>query len=306
MLSGGRDSSACWTWPCALLGPERVRALHVNYGLREQADADERCVRCAEQMDSRCACTSSAPRAPGWPGAPGNVQAWARDAALRRRRATGGARGRADRRRSHRRDQVETILYRLAASPGRRALLGMGRRGQADPPAAAAGITASRRRLLRSAGPRLGRGRRATPTSATRAPRAPRTAAGAARVHPAAEANVLRTAALLREETEVLDALVDTRARRPRPSIELGSPQASCPARSAAWSSVWPRTPPAPTCPQAGSRVDRSSSRSGGAAGAPMLHVGGRRAPSSRTACLRWSSARRHERPGEDAAALED
>ena len=81
-------------------------------------------------------------------------------------------------------DQVETVLYRLAASPGRRALLGMRpREGRADPPAA--GRLARRHRgVVRRARPAVARGpdqrlRRLRPQ-----PRPPPARAGAARAPP--------------------------------------------------------------------------------------------------------------------------
>ena len=42
MLSGGRDSTCLLDVAVALLGAPAVSALHVNDGLREQSDADER------------------------------------------------------------------------------------------------------------------------------------------------------------------------------------------------------------------------------------------------------------------------
>ncbi len=106
-------------------------------------------------------------------------------------------------------DQVETILYRLASSPGRRALLGM---------------AASEGRLVR---PLLGLTRQDTAAYCKELKFAwhedssndsqlyarARVRHGLVKaldaVHPTAQANVLRTAALLREETELLEALVD-------------------------------------------------------------------------------------------------
>ena len=112
-------------------------------------------------------------------------------------------------------DQVETVLYRLAASPGRRALLGMPR---ARRPRSSGRCSASRaRRPPRTAARAASPGARTPPT-----PR-PTYARNRVRhellpalreVHPAAEANVLRTLALLRDEAEVLDAVVAA-ARRP-------------------------------------------------------------------------------------------
>jgi tRNA(Ile)-lysidine synthase len=142
------------------------------------------------------------------PQAGGNLQAWARDVrygagrrlaeSLGGRLATGHTAS----------DQVETILYRLAASPGRRALLGMpAAEGLVVRPllGLTRGQTAAycRERGLdwaedeSNADERYARARvRHGVVPALRA------------VHAAAEANVLRTAALLREETELLERLV--------------------------------------------------------------------------------------------------
>ena len=51
MLSGGRDSVCLLDVAVALRDARKVSALHVNYGLREQADADERhCARLCEAV----------------------------------------------------------------------------------------------------------------------------------------------------------------------------------------------------------------------------------------------------------------
>jgi tRNA(Ile)-lysidine synthase len=220
MLSGGRDSVCLLDVAVALRGSDRVRALHVNYGLRDAAAQEERhCVALCEKLGVAlevARAEGDAPAAPGArvaPGAPGeaegNLQAWARavryDAAqaLAAREdaliATGHTAS----------DQIETILYRLAASPGRRALLGMGAaEGRLVRPLL--GLTREQTaayceaRALQwcddesNADERFARVRvREQLVPALRA------------VHPAAEANVLRTASLLREETELLDGLVD-------------------------------------------------------------------------------------------------
>jgi tRNA(Ile)-lysidine synthase len=245
MLSGGRDSVCLLDVAVALCGVWRVRALHVNYGLRAEADEDERHCR---ELCGRLGVEIEVVRAERAAGAAGNLHAWARelrygaarelaerldgspasdvsaseaesgagasavevsgpavDAAARGAQgapaviATGHTAS----------DQVETILYRLAASPGRRALLGM---------------SASEGRLVR---PLLWLTRDATGAYCRELNLAWREDASndseqyaRARVrhgllvaldavHPAARANVLRTAELLREETELLDALVD-------------------------------------------------------------------------------------------------
>lgn len=206
MLSGGRDSVCMLDLTVRMRGAAAVTALHVNYGLREGADGDER--HCAE-LCGRLGVPLEVERPQRSEGA-GNLQAWARDeryaAAARlaeRADATIVTGHTAD-------DQVETILYRLASSPSRRALLGMrprdGRLARPLLAATRAETTAYceerglawrddatneegdyKRNLLR---------RELVPALE--------------RIHPAARENVLRTTALLREEAELLDSLVDT------------------------------------------------------------------------------------------------
>jgi tRNA(Ile)-lysidine synthase len=116
LLSGGADSTALLD-VAVQLGAE-VQALHVNYGLREGATGDE------EHCRALCASlgvTLHVERAGAAPET-GNLQAWARE--LRYAHAERLAAG--DYAAAHTAsDQAETVLYRLAVSPGRRALLGM-------------------------------------------------------------------------------------------------------------------------------------------------------------------------------------
>ncbi|MEA2395233.1 MAG: tRNA(Ile)-lysidine synthase, partial [Solirubrobacteraceae bacterium] len=118
LLSGGRDS-VCLLDVAVALGC-RARALHVNYGLREGAAGDEAhcralCERLGVELEVEAA------RRPD--DAPGNLQAWARDVRYAAAaRAAGGGLVAVGHTAS---DQAETVLYRLAVSPGRRALLGM-------------------------------------------------------------------------------------------------------------------------------------------------------------------------------------
>ena len=190
-------------------------------------------------------------------------------------------------------DQVETIVYRLAASPGRRALLGM---------------PASEGRLVR---PLLGVTREQTAAycrergldwredesnsderfARTRVREGVLPALRA--VHPAAESNLLRTAALLREETELLDGLVaaeldgagsiETARLRGLPAalarmvvVQLAEEAAGhlrAPGRRAAWSEIL--------------ELDERGGRA-------ELHIGGGVGSGRpRTACWRWSSCRR-------------
>jgi tRNA(Ile)-lysidine synthase len=206
LLSGGRDSVCLLDLAHLLAGPEQVTALHVNYGLREEADGDER--HCAA-VCARLGVTLAVER-PRHREQDGNVQAWARErryeAAERIARAHDppaavAAGHTAD-------DQVETILYRLASSPSRRALLGMRPRDgllvrplleltREETTAWCEARGLPWRDDVTNAGTRYARNRvRHALVPALRA------------VHPAAEANVLRVAALLRDEADVLDALV--------------------------------------------------------------------------------------------------
>jgi tRNA(Ile)-lysidine synthase len=207
MLSGGRDSVCLLDVAVRLCGPASVRALHVNYGLRGEAQEDEgHCVALCERLGVALELVRA--REDGEP-IEGNLQAWAR-----------GVRYEAAERIAERQDaaiavghtasdQVETILYRLAASPGRRALLGM---------------NAREGRLVR---PLLGIDREQTAQYCRarglswredQSNFSDRYARNRVRhqllpvlrqLHPAAEANVLRTAELLRQETELLEGLVD-------------------------------------------------------------------------------------------------
>ena len=115
MLSGGADS-VCLLDVALRLGAH-VAALHVNYGLRAEAQEDEaHCRSLCDELGIELAVERvSLP-------AQGNLQANARDARYRlaERVAVG------DFAAAHTAsDQAETVLYRLAVSPGRRALLGI-------------------------------------------------------------------------------------------------------------------------------------------------------------------------------------
>jgi tRNA(Ile)-lysidine synthase len=205
MLSGGRDSVCLLDLAVRLRGAESVGALHLNYRLREEADEDERfCARFCERLGVALEVERPQRSERG-----GNLQAWAREARYaaaarlaRERGATILVGHTAD-------DQVETILYRLASSPSRRALLGM------------------RPRDGRLARPLLGTSREETTAYCEERGLAWRddvtneeadykrnllrrdVIPELAKIHPAAKENVLRTATLLREEAELLDSLVD-------------------------------------------------------------------------------------------------
>ncbi len=222
MLSGGRDSVCLVDLAVRLLGAEEVTVLHVNYGLRDDSDADEEhCRALCERVGLRLEVER-----PRRPEGPGNLQAWARDTryAAAARLALGAdaliASGHtAD-------DQVETILYRLASSPSRRALLGMrSHDGKLVRP-----LLGFTREQTTAYCEQRGLAWRDDPTNAEAGYARNRVRHGLARalaeVHPAAAQNVLRTAELLRDEAEVLDGLVaaelDGSNGSPRNTIELG------------------------------------------------------------------------------------
>jgi tRNA(Ile)-lysidine synthase len=205
LLSGGRDSVCMLDLATRAAGAAAVTALHVNYGLRDDSDADER--HCQELCDSLGA--ELAIERPRRPEGPGNLQAWARDcryaaaAKLSERPPATIVTGHtAD-------DQVETILYRLASSPSRRALLGMRPHdGRLARPLL--GFTRAETTSY-CEGRGLGWREDASNAESTYARNRVRNELlpELAKIHPAAAANVLRTASLLRDEAEVLDALVD-------------------------------------------------------------------------------------------------
>jgi tRNA(Ile)-lysidine synthase len=203
MLSGGRDSVCLLDLAVRLRGAGQVRALHVNYHLRAEADGDER--HCAEL----CARLGVELRVHHAEREAGNLQAWAR--AVRYRVALELAEeldalvavGHTAT------DQVETILYRLAASPGRRALLGMAAHdGRVVRPLLE--ITREQTAAYCRARGLDWRDDASNETDSYARGRIRHGLLPALRaVHPGAEDNVLRTAALLRAETQLLDALVD-------------------------------------------------------------------------------------------------
>ncbi len=318
MLSGGRDSVCLLDVAVALLGADAVSALHVNYGLRAEADEEERhCRALCERLEvglevvradrSRETRASGAgrfgdasgvivsPIGPrlGRPVGPGNMQAWARevryseaeriarelDARLKSKRQGGVRRvgerqgnerrgnerqvgmRRVDERKGDKRsgdewkgderpgderpegaqsgegdargetliatghtatDQVETILYRLAASPGRRALLGMSpREGRLVRPL----LELTREQTAAYCRARGLSWREDSSNDDERYARTRvrnRLLPALDAVHPAARENVLRTARLLREEAEVLDGLVDTELGGGEAGIAIG------------------------------------------------------------------------------------
>jgi len=202
LLSGGVDS-VCLLDVAVELGAE-VEALHVNYGLRTGADGDEQhcrdlCGRLGVELVVERA------RLPAADGAGGNLQAHAREAryALAERHARGGYAA------AHTAsDQAETVLYRLAVSPGRRALLGMAaRRGSLVRP-----LLGATRADTRAHCEQRGLGWRDDPSNEDRRFARARirhdVLPGLRALNPAVERSIAETSLLLRDEAEVLDRAV--------------------------------------------------------------------------------------------------
>jgi len=208
MYSGGRDSTCLLDIAVRIAGAAAVSALHVNYGLRAGADSDERhcaevCERLGVQLDVR------RPVRAGGTGSAGNLQAWARDERYRAAADMAVARG-ADVAAGHTRsDQVETVLYRIASSPSRRALLGMRPRDGALIRPLLPFTREQTGEYCQSRGLRW-RDDESNDSAAYARNRIRRELVPALeRIHPAAQDNVLALAEILRGEAEVLDDLVD-------------------------------------------------------------------------------------------------
>ncbi len=214
MLSGGRDSVCLLDLAVRIAGADVVHALHVNYGVRAAADGDE--AHCRALCDRLG--VSLEVHAAGRAG--GNFQARARDQRYAAANALADRCGAEIAAGHTSTDQVETILYRLASSPSRRALLGMRRRdGRLVRPL----LHCSRARTAAYCRAR-GLGWREDETNASAAYARGRVRHGLVPalelIHPAAAANVLAVAEILAQEAAVLDELVDT-ALRGREEIEL-------------------------------------------------------------------------------------
>ncbi len=226
MISGGRDSVCLLDVAVAVRGSDNVHALHVNYGLRGQASEADASL--CEALCERLGVELKIVAVPAREREPGNLQAWARELRydraqqladeLDRRLAgagagsgTAGAGEGADTilATGHTAsDQLETILYRLAASPGRRALLGMAaREGRLVRPL----LEITREQTAAYCRARGLRWREDASNEDERFARARvrrRLVPALLAIHPAAGENVLRTSARLREESQLLDELV--------------------------------------------------------------------------------------------------
>jgi len=203
MLSGGRDSVCLLDVTVQVAGVEAVSVLHVNYGLRESAAGDEQhCRRLCEALGVELTVRK--------PGAPtlGNLQAWARDARYGAAAQLAIERGAMVAAGHTATDQVETILYRLASSPSRRALLGM----RARDGALVRPLLDFTREQTADYCLAHDLGWRDDETNETDKYARGRVRHGLVpalrEVHPGAERNVLALAEILRDEALVLDQLV--------------------------------------------------------------------------------------------------
>jgi tRNA(Ile)-lysidine synthase len=211
LLSGGRDSTCLLDLAVRLAGP--VTALHLNYGLRDEAGEDEAhcralCGRLGVELVVRCP-----RRLEG-----GNVQAWARDQRYAEAARLALARGALVASGHTATDQVETVLYRLAASPGRRALLGMPERaGRLIRPL----LHITREQTAAYCTERgLPWREDASNAASRRGAIRDRLLPALRELHPAAEQNILRTLELLRDEAAALEAAL---AETPTTIAELGT-----------------------------------------------------------------------------------
>ena len=216
LLSGGADSVCLLD--CAVRLGARAHALHVNYGLRPGSDADEQfCRVLCDRLEVPLTVERVAL-------GEGNLQAQARAARYEIAERLALELG-CDYAAAHTAsDQAETVLYRLAVSPGSRALLGMApRRGRLVRPLLEAGREDTREYCRE-----LGLSWREDPTNAD-----PRFARSRLRhdvlpvlraLSPAAERTIAETSFLLRDERIVLERAADAEIDRigiPAPLEEL-------------------------------------------------------------------------------------
>ena len=203
LLSGGPDSGCLAAGLAAALGAEAVTGLHLNYGLRADSGEDEvACRALCERLGIELVVERPVLGA-------GNVQAAARAARYEAAERLRGERGADWVATGHTRtDLAETVLYRLAVSPGRRALLGLApRRGRVLRPLLALGRERTRA-IAEAAGvpfhddpanadPRFARARLRTEVLPV-----------LRELNPSAEETIAATWAELAEESEALETIV--------------------------------------------------------------------------------------------------
>jgi tRNA(Ile)-lysidine synthase len=203
LCSGGPDSTALLAGLSGVCPADRLLALHLNYELRPDSGEDEEaCRSLCERLGVEL--VVQRPELPG----EGNLQAEAREARYAAAERLLAERGLDWIATGHTRtDLAETFVYRMATSPGRRALLGLApRRGHVIRPLLALG-----RREVRDLAERAGLPFHDDPTNAQ-----PLYARNRIRgevlpvleeLAPATERTIAETQAELREEAEALERL---------------------------------------------------------------------------------------------------
>jgi tRNA(Ile)-lysidine synthase len=203
LVSGGADSAAAAAGLAGMLGGARVVGLHLNYGLRPESDRDQ---GTCEELCRGLGIELLVERPELGSG---NVQAEAR-----RARYAAAERLRLDRglgwvATGHTRtDLAETVLYRLATSPGRRALLGLrARRGNVIRPILSLDRGEARRLVVEAGLPFADDATNDEPVFARNRIRN-EVLPVLREIGPEAEATIAETQAELAEEAETLDRLV--------------------------------------------------------------------------------------------------
>ena len=203
LVSGGADSAATAAGLVGLLGAAQVVGLHLNYRLRPDSDDDQRtCEELCRALGIELEIEH--PRLGG-----GNLQAEARRARYAAAERLRLARGLGWIATGHTRtDLAETVIYRLATSPGRRALLGLRRRrGALIRPLLALDREEARRLVARQGLPFADDPTNDEPLYARN--RIRNEVLGVLReIGPDVEATIAETHAELAEEAETLDRLV--------------------------------------------------------------------------------------------------
>lgn len=203
LCSGGADSAALLAGLAGAYGAGAVTALHLNYGLRPDSRRDEAaCAALCERLGVELVIER-----PG-PAPAGNTQAWAREARYEAAERLRAARGLDWIAVGHTRgDLAETVLFRLASSPGSRALLGLpARRGRLIRP-----LLGLRRAQARDLAEAAGLPFRDDPSNAddgyARNRIRNRVIPELERIAPAAERTIAETQAELREEHVALERI---------------------------------------------------------------------------------------------------
>ncbi|MEK6250730.1 MAG: tRNA lysidine(34) synthetase TilS [Actinomycetota bacterium] len=210
LLSGGPDSACLAAGLVMAVGAKAITGLHVNYGLRSDSAEDQaRCVELCEKLGIHLLIAVCKHFDRDFSKATeGNLQAEAREyryeQAEEHRAELGGdwiATGHTLT------DLAETVIYRLASSPGRRAMLGLApRRGYVVRPLLAIG-RAETRRLATEAGLPFHDDPSNLDRRFARVRIREEVLPVLREINPAAEQNVASTWQELAEEAEALEAL---------------------------------------------------------------------------------------------------